>query len=700
MTLKKEILIRVGVVYIACLLFALLILGRVIQIQVVQGGKWQEKAQELTLKDITITPERGNILDQHGRLLASSIPYYDIHMDMKSPALTDKIFYAQVDSLSLCLSKLFKNKSKEAYKNELIKARRKGHRYYPIKRHVNYLQMKACQQFPIFRLGRYGSGVIYTQQNIRVNPHDPLAQRTLGYLNRGASGNVVGIEGAYDHYLKGVEGVRLMQKLSGNIWMPVNNNNEIEPVDGKDVVTTIDVNLQDVAHSALKDQLEMFNAEYGCVVLMEVQTGEVKAIVNLKRTSNGWYTEEFNYAIGTSSEPGSTFKLASLMAALEDRLIDITDTVDLKNGVTYYYNKKVEDSERHNYRWVTIKRAFEISSNVGISSVIHTHYKSNERAFIDRIYQMGLNNNLGIEIKGEARPYIKYPGEQHWSGVSLPQISHGYEIRLTPLQILAFYNAVANEGKLVKPMFVKEIRYHGKVVKRFHPEVINHSICSKYTIKKARELLEAVVEDGTANKLKNTPFKIAGKTGTAKLYDKEKGTYVSEYEASFAGYFPADNPKYSCIVVIHKPKDKGFHGSEAAAPVFSEIAHKVYASEMANWNDVAKHENTQPAYTKSGSLNELEYALKSLGIPLVAGEKGPWVVTTCLGDKVKVQERAMINGLVPNVLQMGAKDALYLLENAGLQVKIVGRGTVMQQSVPPGTRIVKNDVIELKMSII
>ncbi len=701
MTLKKEILFRVGAVYVACLLFGLIVLGRIIQIQYVQGNHWKSKAQEVNLKDIIIKPERGNILDEELRLLASSVPNYEIRMDLKCPGLPQNLFYEKVDSLALCLSQLFKNKTKSQYKSGLLNAYKKGNRFYLIKKNADFLEVKACKTFPIFRRGQYKGGVIYFQTNKRVNPHNMLAKRTIGYLNKGESGNEVGLEGAYDHILTGVEGVRLMQKISGNIWMPVNDKNEIEPQDGYDLVSTININLQDVAHHSLKRQLQKFDAEYGSVVLMEVKTGEVKAIVNLEKNNDGSFSENYNYAIGKSVEPGSTFKLPVLMAALEDGYITLDDSVDTRNGTIYYYDKKVVDSDGRGHGWVTVKEAFEISTNVGVSSLIVNNYTGHERQFIDRLYQMGLNKKLDVDIIGEGTPYVKYPGEKHWSGVSLPQIAQGYEVRLTPLQTLAFYNAVANNGKLVKPRFVKEIYLHGKKQKSIGTEVLIPSICSKSTLKKAHLMLEGVVENGTARILNDTPFRIAGKTGTAKLWNRTTNKYEKEYEASFCGYFPAEDPLYSCIVVVHKPKSGGYYGAEVAAPVFKDIANKVYVLKFTDHNIVAESKEIKPAYTKSGNRQELEYVLKNLDIPIEGDQPQiTWVNTTCAEDKVKIAERKIIRGLVPDVRQMGAKDAIYLLENAGLRVKITGRGTVLKQSITPGSHIENNEWIELEMSVI
>ncbi|PLX10981.1 MAG: cell division protein, partial [Marinilabiliales bacterium] len=374
MSLKKEIVWRVGVIYIFMLAFAVLIVGKILYLQLIEGGKWKEQAQNLTLKDITIESNRGDILAEDGRLLASSVPYYEIRMDTRSTGMDDKIFNSKIDSLSLKLSKLFKDKSARQYKAEIITARKNGERFFLIKRRVNYNQLKELKQFPLFRLGQYKGGFIAIQTNLRIQPHVSLASRTIGYTTQGEGGNVVGIEGAYDQELKGVEGVRLMQRINGNIWMPVHDGNEVEPKDGMDVVTTIDVDIQDVAENALLKQLIRHEAHHGTAVLMEVSTGDIKAIVNLERNSKGQYIESYNYAIGESRAPGSTFKLASIIALLEDGYVDLDDTINTGKGEVLYYDKKITDTKKGGHGVITVKEVFEISSNVGISKLITRYY--------------------------------------------------------------------------------------------------------------------------------------------------------------------------------------------------------------------------------------------------------------------------------------------------------------------------------------
>lgn len=708
MQLKKEIVWRVGVIYILMLAFAILIIGKILYLQLVEGGKWKEQAQTLTLKDITIESNRGDILASDGRLLASSVPYYEIRMDTRSTGMDDKIFNSGIDSLSIKLSKLFKDKSASEYKKELIKARKDGERFHLIKRRVNYNQLKKIKTFPIFRLGQYKGGFIALQTNLRIQPHVSLASRTIGYTTQGEGGNVVGIEGAFDKELKGVEGVRLMQRLNGNVWMPVHDGNEVEPRDGMDVVTTIDVDIQDVAENALLKQLARHEAHHGTAILMEVSTGEIKAIVNLERNSKGQYKETYNYAIGESRAPGSTFKLASMIALLEDGYVDLDDTINTGNGEIMYYDKKITDTKKGGHGVLTIQEVFELSSNVGISKLITDYYTGKEEKFINRLYGMNLNNRLGIPIKGEGEPEIKYPGDKLWSGISLPQMSYGYEVRVTPLQTLNLYNAIANDGKMVKPKFVKGLMYHGDWVKKFDTEVIKQSVCSRSTLRKVKVMLEGVVERGTAMNLKNDNYKIAGKTGTAQLDNKEFGysdkSKIS-HQASFVGYFPADNPEYSCIVVVNAPSRNVYYGNLVAGPVFKEIADKVYATnyrmhEGINSTENESERNTEVPYTKNSHREELKNALSYLDIKVNDDNvNSDWVLTTRLDSCVNLSNRTITENLMPNVKGMGVKDAVFILENLGLSVELEGRGTILKQSIAPGTRISKGDLVVIEMSI-
>lgn len=706
MSVKKDILLRVAIVYIIFLLLGLLIIGRVFYLQVFEKEKWMEKANTFALKTMNIPADRGSIYASDGRLLASSVPYYEIHFDAKCENLSDRTFNRSIDSLALCLSRLFGDKSKDAYKQSLVMARQQGKRYHLVKSGVNYIQLKKLKTFPIFRLGRYKGGLIYMQENRRVRPHQNLAGRLIGYTSKDINGNVVGIEGAYNDQLAGTQGVRLMQLLTGNVWMPMNERNEIEPKDGQDIISTLDVNLQDVAQKALMQQLISQDAQYGTAVLMEVKTGEVKAMVNLGRDELGYYREVQNYAVGESTEPGSTFKLPVLIAALEDGVVELEDTIDTGDGTFKYYDKIVRDDyhEHGGYGKITVEQVFEKSSNVGMAKIITRAYKEKPGEFIDRLYAMRLNEKLGIDIKGEGRPEIGYPGDKYWSGISLAMIAHGYEIRITPLQTLTFYNAIANNGKMVKPRFVKEIRYHGKLITRYNTEVLQSSVCSRSTLHKVQRILEGVVESGTAMNLINPQIKIAGKTGTNQIYNKKYGYKSSSevsYQASFVGYFPADDPQYSCIVVVNSPSKNVYYGNMVAGPVFLEIARKVYATSV-NMHPLVTRNKDIPLdlpYSKAGNREELRNALKELKVPMDNSKiRSEWVSTEKKAESVAFTKRSIIDGLVPNVMSMGAKDAIYLLECAGLRVRLLGRGSVRYQSIAPGTRVRKGDHIILEMS--
>jgi cell division protein FtsI (penicillin-binding protein 3) len=709
MSIKKDILWRVGLVYLGVALFALLVLVKIVYLQFIDDDRWKEQSEATRVKNVKIQPHRGDIYSDDMRLLASSVPYYEIRMDLLTPYITNSVFANKVDSLALCLSRLFKDRSKSEYKECLVNARKQGNRYYMIKDDVDFSQLKKLRTFPIFNRGRYTGGLIVVDESLRQRPHRDLAARTIGYISKSEGGNVVGIEGAYNSYLGGVEGIMRMQKLSGNIWMPLDESGEIEPQDGSSVVTTINIDIQEVAEKALKRQLSLNRAHHGCAVLMEVKTGEIKAIVNLTDTL-GTYVEDYNYAVGESTEPGSTFKLASLVTALEDGYVDLNDTINTGNGVFQYYDFTIHDDnfDKGGCGTITVKQVFEYSSNVGMAMIITKAYKKSPHSFVDRLYSMSLNKPLGLDIKGEGAPYIKYPGAKTWSGVTLATMSYGYEVRLTPLQILCFYNAVANDGKMVRPRFAKEIRNHGKIEKTFVTEVINPSICSKSTLKKARELLEGVVTEGTAKNLKNNYLKIAGKTGTTQIYNNRYGYKMDSkvsYQASFVGYFPADQPKYSCIVVINSPSSDVYHGNRVAGPVFLEIADKVFATSLEMQKPINSSDwffsdkNVELPYSKSGSMDDLKTALKKLDVKeKVDDRNAEWVTPERKDDFVELKTKKITNNLVPNVVSMGLKDAIYLLENMGLRVKAVGRGSVRNQSITPGTRIKKGDIIRLELT--
>ena len=696
---EKEIKNRVYLSYGLMCLFALGIVARVAQIQFIEGEKWKGKAESQTTAFRTIEATRGNIFSTDGSLLATSEPIYEIRWDANIPALTDEYFNEHIDKLSHQLSGLFRDKSAQTYKRELTKARLNKSQYYLIKRKVGHKELKALRSFEIFKLGKHKGGFIHNQRNKRAKPFKQLAARTIGYDRPGYS---VGLEGAYSEELAGIGGQRLMRQIAGGNWKPLSDENEIEPEDGSDLITTIDINIQDVAENALQLQLEKHRAHHGCAILMEVQTGEIKAIANLTVQENRSYAETYNYAIGSATEPGSTFKLASLICLLEDGHVDITDTVDIEGGIKKYYTETMKDSKTGVYNKITVAKAFELSSNVGISKLVNQYYQKDPEQMTDRLVAMGLNEPLGLEIKGEGKPRIPSPKDKSWSGISLPWMSIGYEVLQTPLQILSLYNAVANDGEMVRPKLVRAIKKHGKIVREFPTEVLNKQICSQKTIDKVKALLEGVVEHGTASNLKHANYKIAGKTGTAQI--SKDGNYQRDktYQASFVGYFPADKPRYTCIVVIDSPTSSVYYGNLVAGPIFKEISDKVYSTQVKMLEEV----ETDPQlvdhlipFSKVSEKQDLVNAFEKLEIKAdIKDPDAKWAIASADSNLVHVTEREVIENLVPRVVGMGAMDALFLLENAGMKVNMIGSGVVRQQSILPGTRATSGREIVIRLS--
>lgn len=679
--------------------FALAIVGRVAQLQFIEGEKWREKAESQTTAFREIEAARGNIFAADGSLLATSEPIYEIRWDAAIPALSDEYFNEHIDKLSQQLAGLFKDKSAQTYKRELTQARLNKSQYFLIKRRVGHKELKALREFEIFNRGKYKGGLIYHQYNKRAKPFKHLAARTIGYDRPDFS---VGLEGAYSKELSGVGGKRLMQKIAGGNWKPLNDENEVEPEDGSDLITSIDINIQDVAEHALYTQLQKHGAHHGCAVLMEVETGAIKAIANLTEQEDGSYAEVFNYAIGAATEPGSTFKLASMICLLEDGYVDITDSVDIEGGIKRYYSETMKDSKTGVYDKITVAKAFEISSNVGISKLVTQHYQKDPKKMVDRLRKMHLDQPLGLEIKGEGQPSIPSPDDKTWSGISLPWMSIGYEVLETPLQILTLYNAIANNGRMVKPRFVNSIAKHGSIEKEFPTVVLEEKICSQETVDNLKLLMEGVVEHGTARNLKHANYKIAGKTGTAQI--SKGGSYHQNrsYQASFVGYFPAEKPRYSCIVVVDSPTSSVYYGNLVAGPVFKEISDKVYSTQVKMLEEVASDPEMADGRIPFAKVTEKKDLMTALGsLEIKAEVKDPdakWAVASADSNEVEITEREVIENLVPRVVGMGAMDALYLLENAGLKVTMEGSGVVRQQSIIPGTRITEGREITIRLS--
>ena len=702
MAIRDEIVWRSGVVYMVFILLAGLIVARIVVLQFVQRDKWAAMSEKYVFRTFDEPATRGDILTDDGRLLASSVPHYTIYMDTRSTGMAPNTWQEGIGGLSEGLARILGEQSAAGWRNTLTNARNRGDRYFLIKRRVDYETLSRLKQLPVFREGRFGGGLVVEVENVRINPNNELALRTIGYLSRSEDGNRVGIEGAFDKELSGTNGTVVRQRLAGGDWITVDDPNSISSKDGNDVITTINIDLQDVASTALAAQLRRHNAHRGYAILMEVKTGDIKAIVNLELGRDGRYHETYNYAIAESSEPGSTFKLPVLMAALEDGKIDTCDIIDTGTGAVRFHDRIVRDSREGGHGMISVKQVFEKSSNVGTAKIIHEGYKDNPKAFVDRLYAMGLNRQLGLQIQGEGAPLIRQPGDRLWSGVSLPMMSYGYEVQLTPLQILTFYNAVANDGKMVKPRFVTAIARNGVVIKRFEPEVIMNSVASPATIRKARGMMEGVVENGTATNLKNPDYKIAGKTGTAQIARDNRGYRAGgvSYQASFVGYFPADNPLYSCIVVVNSPSMGVYYGNIVAGTVFKEISDRVFATRFYQdyGNDVAQNTTTAPE-AGNGFRDDINVVLRSLGARVMETSKESWVTTRESRDTVTLVPVNITEGFVPDVRGMSMRDAVYLLESHGLRVRTSGRGKVLRQNPAHGARIQAGGVVVLEMNM-
>jgi len=657
----KKISYRIYIVAFAIFVMAILISIKLTNIQWVEGDYYRQLALERTVKNFPLPANRGNVYSADGSLLATSIPNYTIRFDAMAPKKEDFDEYYQdlADSLSTMLGK-----SPEHYNRELRKARTHKNRYMLIAKDLSYTELMRLKSFPLFNLGAFKGGIITEQEIVREHPMGKIAERTIGY----DPGRDVGIEGAFAKYLKGKDGRRMMQKIAKNQWKPLTDNNEIEPVDGFDIVSTIDVYIQDIAHHALLKQLEYYEADHGCVVVMETKTGYVKAISNLGRAKDGSYYETINYAVGEAQDPGSTFKLAGLISLLEDSKVDTAQVYDSKGGDITYFGKHVRDSHKGGYGKVSLARGFELSSNTVLVQAVYENYKDNPKQFLQHLTDFNMDRKLGVSIKGEATPVIPKPGDKRWSKISLPWMGFGYGVNVTPLQTLTLYNAVANNGEMVRPLFVQEIKEWDKTIKKFNKEVLNPKICSQETINKVKAVLANVVKKGTGAKLYSPNFSMAGKTGTAQVnYGKGKGVDADMYySSSFVGYFPADEPQYSCIVIISKPHvGKGYYGADVSGPVFRRIAQKIF-TDAPTTNEVKKLDK---AIKKQDDLYAAYY------------------------DK----QNKTSNTTIPNIVGMAGMDAVALLGNMGLKVQVVGAGKVKKQSLKPGEAFSKNQLITLEL---
>ena len=646
----------------------------------------------------TVEAPRGNILSDDGSLLAISMPLYNIFLDMS--VMSDVLFDRHIVEISDALSNLFEDKTAEEYDQFLRLAKNsKKNKYVRLQLKATHNDLKVLKSLPIFKLGQNRGGLIAEQRPNRETPFGLLAQRTVGVLR---DVNPVGIERAFNQTLSGVDGRHLKRKIAQKVWVPQDSEGNYLPKAGKDIVTTINIDMQDVAEKALERTLIKENADWGCVVLMEVETGEVKVIANLMKDTLDRVSEKYNYALAMHDAPGSTFKLASIIAGLEDGKFSVNDSVDLQRGRIKYYDRVMRDSP-HDFRKVTIEKAFVISSNVGISKIINESYKSDPTEYIDRIYKMGLSTPLELELPYPPALKMPVPNKGGWSGITLPWMSTGYEMALSPLHMLTFYNAIANKGKMMNPIFTTAILEDGKEIEYKKPVVVNPSICSESTIEKIMPLLVGVVEEGTAQNIRTDKYRIAGKTGTTVLnYAGRKEGEDKKYQASFAGFFPADNPKYSCIVVVSNPKNGQVYGSKVAAPIFKELADKVYALDMDIHSPISIAESFKNLpKVKQGETDKTKVVLSQLNIDCETTDAAYMISQTTKSSVnllVRKVEEDLQNGRMPSLKGMNLQDAVYLLETYGFSVVTTGSGGIVKQSIKKGESIKKGSVIKLELA--
>jgi len=690
---RKNIVLRFGIVYTLICLSFLLVLFRIVKIQFFERNEWLALAAKNVKTNIVVKPTRGNIYACDGRLMASSIPTYYVYMDLRVPALHDKegiLFKNNIDSLSIYLSSFFKDKTPTAYKTLLNRAYQTGEGEFQLsEKRITYSELKRLKMLPLFRLGRNKSGLITKEYFRRVRPFGSLAQRTIGDIFADDSkGGKNGIELSFNSSLLGTPGLSTRQKVANSYMETV----QVEPIDGMDIQTTIDIDLQDIAEKALLDGVTEFNAAVGYAVLMEVHTGEVKAIVNMQRNKNGGFSENRNGAVSDMTEPGSTFKVASLMAALDDGRVKLSDTINTFNGQFKFGNRTMTDHNANHggFHKITVAQAIYGSSNIGISRAIVKAYGHNPAEFVDKLYKMKLNEPMKLEIPGTAAPFIRHPNDKShvWSSTTLPWMSVGYETQVPPIYTLAFYNAIANDGKLIRPIFVKSITKNGQIVKQFTTEVINPAICKPSTLEQIRSTLLGVLEDnlGTAKNVRSKFVRIAGKSGTAQIWDKSGNT--GKYQVAFCGYFPYENPMYTCIVVMREPLNGHASGGHMSGSVFKNIAERtmaLYSNRKPSHvdRDSISSEDLVPI-VKVGYYKAIQEVTSSLGLSL-AYNATDWVKTSADSNRLKVESIAISRNIVPNLMGMGAKDAVFLLENMGLNVQVTGRGKVISQNIKPGS---------------
>ena len=693
---RKQILFRARLIFLSVLAFAIYIAVSIFRLQngYVEGFEINQKAQNTKIE--TVDGIRGNIYADDGSLLATSVPTYDLYWDSKVPALSKEYFLEKVDSISMLFARFFPEKNKEEWKTRFIGIHQQGLQYAPILKDISFDQVKRIKTWPIARRGRYRSGFIVEEKGKRMYFMGDLAKRTIGYTRNGIS---VGLEGAFDSLLKGRSAQIMFQRMPGRIWRPITVGDGQRAENGKDIVTTLDVRFQDITQYALNKSLVKHRAKHGCAIVMDVKTGAVKAMANLTRGKDGKYYESMNYAVDQFSEPGSTFKIISALALLEDEEIELNDTIGTHGGKVEFFGEPFEDDSHKGDipETYSLQRAIEVSSNVAITQFVFNTYRKKPQRFLKHLYKLGLNLKPNFDIPSSNHPTITEPNSPQWSGISLPSMSIGYATRLSPLQLLTVYNSIANGGTMMSPFMVKEIRQNGKTMEKISPTVINKKICSQKTVKSLQSALRGVALRGTAQKVfENCLFPVAGKTGTARLINESGTQYSNKHMASFAGYFPANEPKYSIIVVINEPGAGNIYGAGVAAPVFREIADKIYSSHIKIQPSIIPDKGNSLPLILNGTRQDLLTISKGLNIEINKPEgEYKWVKTQSQDQQIKLNKQKINKQTVPDFRGMGARSAQTLASELGVDIQISGFGKVSMQSIRPGTRITKKTKVKL-----
>lgn len=693
---------RVVLIYVLMLVVGIAIVAKIIIIQTVDREELLESARKADIRIVSVPAVRGNIFSKNGTLLATTIPVFDIHFD--PVAVPQDRFDREIGALSDSLARMLKTHTKSQFVNMFTKARNNNKRYVKVARKLKMDEYERLKTFPIFK-ERLGNGLIADKQLVRERPYGDIAMRVIGYVNYNDTLNPVkvGLEGAYDTCLSGRDGVQMRRRINGGRFIDVPASGNVTPSNGKDIYTSIDAKIQDVAEESLRRCLDENKAQQGCVIMMDVKSGFIEVMASLRyNEKKKKYEESYNFAIAENVEPGSTFKAITMTALLEnDPNFNINRVLNLgTTGKMRFHNRVMTDSHVVGEGHPTIKQCFWESSNIAFGYLTTEAFESNPQRFIDLIYKTKINEPLNLDIKGEGKPYIKSTSSKLWSKVSLPWMSIGYEETVTPITLLTYYNAIANNGRMVKPQFVKEIRRGNEVVKTFDTIVINEKIASDRTIKTLQELLRGVVENGTAKLLKTCAFPVAGKTGTAQI--AQNGNYNKKnYTASFVGYFPADDPKYTCIVVISNPMGGKYYGASVSAPVFKEIAEKVYATELGITDETANYPANADKYTKASMAwyEDVNEYCTMAGVRMVDAElNSEWVkVSHSVNGGVAMKSVELDDETVPDLTGMNVMDAVYLIESMGWKVSFSGRGLVESQSVKAGTNLDKGKTITLKL---